>query len=64
MSWIQLRVRPSAPDRRDAVSAALFASGSLGIHEDGDALVTQFESEGETAAARAAARAASGPSTR
>ena len=58
MSWIQLRVRPSAPDRRDAVSAALFASGSLGIHEDGDALVTQFESERETAAARAAARAA------
>jgi len=58
VSWIQLRVRPSAPDRRDAVSAALFASGSLGIHEDGDALVTQFESERETAAARAAARAA------
>ena len=58
MSWIQLRVRPSAPDRRDAVSAALFASGSLGIHEDGDALVTQFESEAETAAARDAARAA------
>ena len=51
-SWIQLRVRPSSAATREAVAAALFAAGSQGIHEDGDALVTQFESEEETRVAR------------
>ena len=46
--WIQLRVRPSSSATREAVAAALFAAGSQGIHEDGDALVTQFESQEET----------------
>ena len=50
--WIQLRVRPSSAATREAVAAALFAAGSQGIHEDGDALVTQFESEEETRVAR------------
>jgi len=50
--WIQLRVRPSSAATREAVSAALFAAGSQGIHEDGDALVTQFASEEEARVAR------------
>lgn len=46
MSWISLRVRPSA-GAAEAVSAALFASGAMGVHEDGPALVTQFETPDE-----------------
>lgn len=52
MSWISLRVRPSSPDAAASVSAALFAAGALGLHEDGDALVTQFDDEGVLATAR------------
>jgi ribosomal protein L11 methyltransferase len=58
VSWIQLRVHPSSPAARESVSAALFGSGSLGIHEDGDALVTQFETDAEVEAARLAVLAA------
>lgn len=39
--WLSIRVRP-APDRRDAMSAALFELGSAGVVEEGDDLVTQF----------------------
>jgi len=41
-SWIEIRVEPS--NGRDLVIGALFASGSLGIHEDGAAIVTHFPS--------------------
>jgi len=41
--WIRLAVRPSSVDRRDAVSAALFAAGSQGVHEDGELFVTHLE---------------------
>lgn len=58
MSWISLRIRPSAPEASARVSAALFDAGSLGIHEDGDALVTQFDDAVVLAAARDAAIAA------
>lgn len=58
MTWISLRIRPSSPAASAHVSAALFAAGSLGIHEDGDALVTQFDDEAVVAAARDAALAA------
>ena len=40
MSWIALRVTPQS--NRDGVIAALFASGSEGVHEDGSAVVTHF----------------------
>ena len=40
MSWHAVRVRPSLD--RDGVIASLFASGSQGVHEDGDSLVTHF----------------------
>ncbi|HEX5581185.1 MAG TPA: 50S ribosomal protein L11 methyltransferase, partial [Gemmatimonadaceae bacterium] len=53
MSWTALRVRPSSPGTAEVVSAALFAAGSLGIQEDGDTLVTQFEHASEIDEARA-----------
>ena len=56
--WTAVRVRPSSPAAAERVSAALFAQGALGIHEDGEELVTQFESGAEVAAARAAVLAA------
>lgn len=45
MSWYALRVTPGA--HREAVIAALFAAGAEGVHEDGDAVVTHFPTEGE-----------------
>ena len=57
MSWISLRVRPT-PGAADAVGAALFAAGALGVHEDGAELVTQFDSVDQVALARDAALAA------
>jgi ribosomal protein L11 methyltransferase len=47
---IRLAVTPSAPGTRDALSAALFGAGCLGLHEDGDALVTVVTSSAEDAA--------------
>ena len=41
--WIRLAVRPSHAGRSEAVSAALFAAGAQGLHEDGDWLVTHLE---------------------
>ena len=46
-TWIRLAVRPSSADRREAVSAALFAAGSQGVHEDADLLVTHVEPAAE-----------------
>ena len=43
---------------REAVAAALFDAGSQGIHEDGELLVTQFQSDDETRVAREVALAA------
>jgi ribosomal protein L11 methyltransferase len=48
-------VRAEAAER---VSAALFAAGSQGLHEDGDALVTQFPAGADVDAVRAAVLAA------
>jgi ribosomal protein L11 methyltransferase len=45
--WRAVRVEQCAD--RDAVMSALFASGSQGVHEDGDALVTHFPPEFDTA---------------
>ena len=58
MSWIALRVRPSDAAAAEAVSAALFAAGSVGIQDDGGTLVTQFEHAREVEAARARVLAA------
>ncbi|MDE3053349.1 MAG: 50S ribosomal protein L11 methyltransferase [Gemmatimonadota bacterium] len=56
MSWTTVRVRPSAD--REAALAALFAAGALGVHEDGDALVTQVDASVDLEALTAAVRAA------
>ena len=40
--WLAIRIQ--AGDRRDAVLTELFESGSQGVQEDGDALVTNFPS--------------------
>jgi ribosomal protein L11 methyltransferase len=41
LTWLSVRVRAPA-EERDAVLAALFELGSIGVHEDGDALATHF----------------------
>jgi ribosomal protein L11 methyltransferase len=41
--WIRYAVRPSSSSLQPAVSAAFFAAGAQGLHEDGDWLVTHFE---------------------
>lgn len=43
MSWISLRITPQS--NRDGVIAALFDSGSLGVQEDGSAVVTHFSAD-------------------
>jgi ribosomal protein L11 methyltransferase len=48
-------MRAAAAER---VSAALFAAGSQGVHEDGDTLVTQFPGDVDVAAVHAAVLAA------
>lgn len=50
MSWIALRITPDA--NRDGVIAALFASGSQGVLEDGASLVTHFPPDAEVAEIR------------
>ena len=58
-SWTAVRVRPrGGPDAAQAVSDALFAAGSMGVHEDGPALVTQFAPEIDIASVRAGVLAA------
>ncbi|HEV8410630.1 MAG TPA: 50S ribosomal protein L11 methyltransferase [Gemmatimonadaceae bacterium] len=42
-AWTRVAVRPSHFDLRDAVSAAMFASGAEGLHEEGESLVTHLE---------------------
>ena len=58
MSWIAVRVLPGGD--RDAVMAALFAAGSQGVHEDGDALVTHFPPGTDAGPIEALVRQASG----
>jgi ribosomal protein L11 methyltransferase len=50
VSWIALRITPDA--NRDGVIAALFASGSQGVLEDGASLVTHFPPDAEVDAIR------------
>ncbi|MEO7218103.1 MAG: 50S ribosomal protein L11 methyltransferase [Gemmatimonadaceae bacterium] len=45
-AWRAVRVERCAD--REAMMAALFAAGSQGVHEDGDALVTHFPPETDT----------------
>jgi ribosomal protein L11 methyltransferase len=51
-------VRPSDVELREAVSAAMFAAGAAGIHEEGELLVTHLELEGDAARIEAAVRVA------
>jgi ribosomal protein L11 methyltransferase len=54
-AWTSVRVRPRGGAAASArVSDALFAAGSMGVHEDGPALVTQFPDGADVAAVRAA----------
>ena len=53
-AWRAVRVERCAD--RDAVMGALFAAGSQGVHEDGDALVTHFPPDFDTATAVTAVR--------
>lgn len=48
MSWTSLRVH--APGRLADASAALFAAGAQGVHEDGESLVTHFPPETDVGA--------------
>jgi ribosomal protein L11 methyltransferase len=50
VSWIALRITPDA--NREGVIAALFASGSQGVLEDGASLVTHFPPDAEVDAIR------------
>ena len=52
MSWIALRVTPDS--NRDGVIAALFASGSQGVQEDGAAVLTHFPADAPIADIRSA----------
>lgn len=52
--WRAVRVERCA--NRDAMMAALFAAGSQGVHEDGDALVTHFPPDADTSGILAALR--------
>ncbi len=55
VGWNAVRVRPrGGPDAARRVSDALFAAGSMGVHEDGAALVTQFPAAVDIEAVRAA----------
>ncbi len=56
--WIAVRVRPRGDEGRERVVTALFDAGSLGLHEDGETLVTQFPPETDIAAIRDAIAAA------
>lgn len=49
--WLSVRVRPVA---RDAAMEALFAAGSMGVHEAGDELRTHFPEGTDEAAVRRA----------
>jgi ribosomal protein L11 methyltransferase len=57
-AWVRLAVRPSRVELREPLSAALFAAGSQGIHEDGDRLVTHVEPGADVDAFERAARSA------
>jgi ribosomal protein L11 methyltransferase len=52
VSWIALRITPES--NRDGVIAALFASGSQGVQEDGSAVLTHFPADTPLADIRAA----------
>jgi ribosomal protein L11 methyltransferase len=56
VSWIALRITPES--NRDGVIAALFESGSQGVHEDGASVVTHFPPDARIGEIRAAVMAA------
>ena len=56
MTWLSVRVVPS--ESRERALAALFALGSEGVHESGDALVTHFPPESDHELIVSALRAA------
>ena len=61
--WIRCAVRPSQPGLYQPVSAAIFAAGAQGVHEDGDWLVTHFPHAADVPGVEAAVRAADARAT-
>lgn len=58
-AWYAVRVRPrGGDDAREAVVAALFAAGSQGLQEEGEALLTQFPPDCDVESVRQALLAA------
>jgi len=58
--WLRVALTPSSDATRDPLMAALFAAGSLGVHEDGALLVTHVDPTTDVAALQLAARAVDG----
>ncbi len=59
MSWSALRILPSDQEKsRDAIVAALFASGAQAVVEEGHAIVTHFPGKADLELVRLAVRAA------
>lgn len=56
--WTAVRTRSQTPGAHDAVIAALFALGSQGVQEEGDAVLTQFPPATDVEAIRSAILAA------
>ncbi|HVT39494.1 MAG TPA: 50S ribosomal protein L11 methyltransferase [Gemmatimonadaceae bacterium] len=56
-------MRPSHALLHQAVSAAIFSAGALGVHEDGDWLVTHLEHAGDVSDLQRAVRAADARAT-
>ncbi len=58
MSWTRVALTPSSADLAGPVSAAMFAQGAEGVHEDGAALVTHLAAGANVNALVEAARSA------
>lgn len=55
--WLRVAIQPSRESTRDDLMAALFAAGSLGVHEDGVLLVTHVDPATDLGALQSAAHA-------
>lgn len=58
MTWHRVVCTPSAPEQVEGVTAAMFAAGAEGVHEDGVTLVTHLPATADVEAFVAALRAA------
>jgi len=56
--WHRVQITPSAPERSEAIAAAMFVAGAEGVHEDANRLITHLPAERDPAAFVAAVRSA------